>query len=174
MQRQYVVHAVHNAVLDHGFRAARELLSGLKQQPHHAGERALPVFQQLGEAQQHCGVGIVSTGVHILVCGGKIQASLLLNGERIHISPHRNGQLPRPPDIHDQPGMRGKLPVCQAHFTQLFFDIGFRFRELQSDLRNLMQLPPPTLNNRLKIFRILIRRLHYFKHSNLQKDIIAI
>ena len=86
--------AVHQPVPDHGRGAATALLRGLKD--HHRGAGEIPRLRQIaGGAEQHRGVAVVATGVH-LARGFRSIGDIggFLDRQRIHV-----GAQPDHPDV---------------------------------------------------------------------------
>jgi hypothetical protein len=103
VQREDPLDALHRPVGDHVHRATGlDLLGGLEDQPHPAGQAGRRGQREPG-AEQHRGVRVVPAGVHdALDRGRERQAGVLLQRECVEVGPQGHAALAEA-DIADQP-----------------------------------------------------------------------
>ena len=131
------------AVLDHGAGAGQCLLARLEHQDHKALELLFMGFQQFGCTQQHGGMGVMTAGVHFpRALGGIGQASVLGEGQSIHISPEKDAFASFFADITQHAALAAGTET-DAHFLQFFLDFGSGFGQLQPQFGIFMEIPAP-------------------------------
>lgn len=148
-------HGIHfwvfkDAVLNHGYRAARTFLGGLEDELDTAVQAGFTAFKQLGGAQKRCHVGVVAAGMHFVVFRFERGARFFVDVEGVHVCPEGYGlSLDRMDGTAgvanpgENAGMAVKGLVGNAHGFQLSGDIGCGLGQVQPGFGDFMQCPSP-------------------------------
>ena len=92
MNAEAGIHAVHGALLDHGFGAQGHLFRRLESQLDGAAKLVLMVVQNAGGGEHGGGVAVMAAGMHHAgILAGVGSAGLLLNGQGVHITAQQDG-----------------------------------------------------------------------------------
>ncbi|MCY1521686.1 hypothetical protein D9M68_565110 [compost metagenome] len=124
-----VVHAEHRfhgeareqAVVDHALGAAAAFLGGLEDDIDRAG--VVAVLRQVARrSQQHGGVAVMATGVHLaVVLAGMRERVDLLHGQRVHVGAQAHGAVSRLVAADDPDDARAAQPAMD--FDAPFFKL---------------------------------------------------
>ena len=144
-------HRIHMRVFEHARfdhrlgATGRKLLGRLEEQFDGAGELIAPVHQQLGDPDQHRGVGVVTAGMH----GARnrrhvIDLVLFEDRKRVHIGPDQRDPLIAGFGTTDQRRDAGfgdaGLDILDSYRLQPFENVSCALVAIQPDLRNGVQV----------------------------------
>ncbi|MHC2879119.1 hypothetical protein ACVI53_001989 [Bradyrhizobium barranii subsp. barranii] len=160
-----VVHAVdlldaetlHQAVLDHGCAAGAALLGRLEDHHSIAGE-VTGLGEVAGRTEQHRGVAVMATGVHLArSLGGVRQVGLLVDGQRVHVGTHADHLEPLAGrlaalDHADHAGLpEASHDLVAAELAQPVRNECCSAVDVVQQLRMLVDVPAPGLNIGLEV-----------------------
>ena len=143
MHAEDPVDTVQRARGDHVQRAAgHDLLGGLEDQPHPAGQLGR-AGQRTGRAEQDRGMCVVAAHVRGTVHGGRVrQAGRLGQRQRVHVGTKRDTTVTAA-DVADDAGAAGQHPRLQADRAQQRNDQLGSGELLAGKLGMGVDVPPP-------------------------------
>ena len=149
--REGSVDTVKHPFFDGRVAAGEDFLGGLEEQLDRSVQLAFPLFEKLCGSEERSCVHVVAAGVHVAVGGGERLAGLFAFRERVHVAAQQDAAAALA-DGRDDAGDVVKNLVGNAQFIELSGHIGDGFREMQSQLRNLMQIAADFGKLRLHFF----------------------